>query len=228
MHDDIPSCAAGVPVFRMLSHDDLAKVGEAMDHRHFRKGEIVASAGSVLDHLFVVARGRLNVVHTTASGREQVVRSIGPGEFLGEMALFYESVLDGDIVAAADTDACMLPRYAVQQVLQNPAAALRLVEEMAKRLSTAEQLIADLGLREVGQRLAAELLRLVPEGVDGPDGVTVRLAVPWSRLAVKLGTTPETLSRRLGALSDQGVIRQLSGRDVLIPQVERLREISQH
>jgi CRP/FNR family transcriptional regulator len=99
---------------------------------------------------------------------------------------------------------------------------------MAKRLSTAEQLIADLGLREVGQRLAAELVRLASAGEQGPQGVTVTVPVPWARLAVKVGTTPETLSRRLGALADQGIIRQLNGHSIVIQNLERLREISQH
>ena len=226
-----------------------------MEHRHFHKGDIVASAGSPLDHLIVVAHGRLNIVHTTVAGREQVVRSLGPGEFLGEMALFYETKLDGDVIAAEDSAACLLPRKAVQEVLQHPPAALKLVEEMAKRLASAEQLIADLGLKEVGQRLAAELVRLMePAGVppdvsagatadvpadtpaDTPADATIRSAhnqilvtvpVPWSHLASKLGTTPETLSRRLGSLADQGVIRQLGGRKLVILDPDRLRTIAE-
>lgn len=263
MSQHIPSCAAAVPVFRMLPDSQLLKLGEAMEHRHFHKGDIVASAGSPLDHLIVVAHGRLNIVHTTVAGREQVVRSLGPGEFLGEMALFYETKLDGDVIAAEDSAACLLPRKAVQEVLQHPPAALKLVEEMAKRLASAEQLIADLGLKEVGQRLAAELVRLMePAGVppdvsagamaggptaakadvpadtpaDTPADATIRSAhnqilvtvpVPWSHLASKLGTTPETLSRRLGSLADQGVIRQLGGRKLVILDPDRLRTIAE-
>ncbi|MGE5578922.1 MAG: Crp/Fnr family transcriptional regulator [Bacillota bacterium] len=227
MSEHIPSCAAGVPIFRMLPPSELQRIGRAMSHHHFRKGDVVAAAGSTLDHLYVVARGRLNVVHTTAGGREQVVRSIGPGEFMGEMALFYETILEGDIVAALETDACVLPRQAVQEVLHNPEASLRLVEEMAKRLSSAEQLIADLGLRDVGQRLAAELVRLAGDGREDEQGVTVTIPVPWARLAVKLGTTPETLSRRLGSLADQGLLRQLGGRTILIMDLAGLRRISQ-
>lgn len=255
MSQHIPSCAAAVPVFRMLPDSQLLKLGEAMEHRHFHKGDIVASAGSPLDHLIVVAHGRLNIVHTTVAGREQVVRSLGPGEFLGEMALFYETKLDGDVIAAEDSAACLLPRRAVQEVLQHPPAALKLVEEMAKRLASAEQLIADLGLKEVGQRLAAELVRLMePAGMppdvsagvptaakadakaDVPADATIRSAhnqilvtvpVPWSHLASKLGTTPETLSRRLGSLADQGVIRQLGGRKLVILDPDRLRTIAE-
>lgn len=228
MSGHVPSCAAGVPVFRMLSPDELEKIGKEMRHRRFRKGQVVVPAGSTLDCLYVVARGRLNVVHTSTSGREQIVRTLGPGEFLGEMALFYESVMEGDVVAAEETEACVLPRKAVQAVLRNPEAALRLVEEMAKRLSAAEMLIANLGLREVGQRLAAELLRLAESGLKTPEGITVTIPAPWAEMAVRLGTTPETLSRRLGNLADQGIVRQTSARTLLILDAERLKEIARH
>ena len=175
-----------------------------MEHRDYRKGEIVAASGHPLDHLIVVAHGRLNLVYSTASGREQTVRSLGPGEFLGEMALFYDAVLEGDVIAAEDSAVCVLPRKAVKEVLNHPAALLRLVEEMARRLSQAEQLIADIGLKEVGQRLAAELVRLAQAS---PGNLSITVPMPWSQLAARLGTTPETLSRRLGSLPTK-IIRQ--------------------
>jgi CRP-like cAMP-binding protein len=223
MHRGIPSCAAGVPVFKMLPASELVKLGAAMEHRDYRKGEIVAASGYPLDHLIVVAHGRLNLVYSTASGREQTVRSLGPGEFLGEMALFYDAVLEGDVIAAEDSAVCVLPRKAVKEVLNHPAALLRLVEEMARRLSQAEQLIADIGLKEVGQRLAAELVRLAQAS---PGNLSITVPMPWSQLAARLGTTPETLSRRLGSLADQGIIRQTGGRTVLILDLERLRKIA--
>jgi CRP-like cAMP-binding protein len=228
LSQQIPSCAAGVSVFRVLSSGELDRIGKEMRHLHFRKGEVVVPAGSILDRLYVVARGRLNVVHTSASGREQIVRTLGPGEFLGEMALFYKSVMEGDVVAAEETEACVLPRKAVQEILRNPEAALRLVEEMAKRLSAAEQLIADLGLREVGQRLAAELLRLATSGLKTAEGIAVTIPAPWAEMAVRLGTTPETLSRRLGSLADQGIIRQTGARSILILDVKRLEGVARH
>lgn len=248
MRSGIPSCAAGVPVFRVLPDSELVRLGAAMEHRRYRKGDIVASGGSPLDHLIVVARGRLNLVCSTAGGREQIVRTLGPGEFLGEMALFHDAVLEGDVVAAEDTAVRVLPRKAVKEVLNHPSAFERLVEEQARRLTAAERLIADLGLREVGQRLAAELVRLAeadenrahregavrepragaPQAGGSRLGspITVTVPIPWSQLAVRLGTTPETLSRRLGALADQGVIRQLEGRTVMILDLERLRQIA--
>jgi len=222
----IPSCAAGVPVFRVLSPGELERIGKEMRHKVYKKGEVVVPAGSVLDSLYVVHRGRLNVVYTSLSGREQIVRTLGPGEFLGELALFHETVMEGDVVAAEDTETCVLPRNAVSEVIRNPDAALRLVEELAKRLSAAEQLIADLGLREVGQRLAAEILRLAASGHETPEGTVVNISSSWAEMAVRLGTTPETLSRRLGNLADQGIIRQTGPRTVLILDIDRLRSVA--
>ncbi len=224
----IPSCAAGVPIFKALPPEGLAELGETMRHRHFAKGELLAAAGEPISQMIIVAHGLLKLVHTSGSGREQVVRTIGPGEFLGEMALFSPARYEGDLIAVDETEACLVSRQAVQSILQrHPDVALSLVASLAQRLADDEQVIADLGLRDVCQRLAAELLRTAEGVTPGPDGVTVRMPVPWSELAVRLGTTPESLSRRLKALVQQGLISQAGARTVVIRAPERLRKLAE-
>lgn len=229
----IPSCAAGVPIFKLLPPESLDELGRAMRHQHFVRGEMAVAAGDPVAYLIVLAHGRMKLVHTSASGREQVVRTLEPGEFLGEMGLFAPARHEGDLVALEDSDCCLVPRDAIQQILRRyPDVALRLVEALAQRLAEAEQTIAGLGLRDVGQRLAAELVRLAaeagPGARPGPGGaLAVRPDVPWAQLAVRLGTTPESLSRRLKALAEQGIISQPEPRTVLIHHLERLRRIAQ-
>lgn len=220
--EGIPSCAAHVPIFQVLPAEELGDLGSAMRHRHFVRGERVAATGDTVTDMIVVARGRLNVVHANASGREQLVRSLGPGQFLGEMALFIPAVHEGDLVVAEEADCCFVPREAVQAILhRHPAVALRLVSELARRVAEAEQQIADLGLKDVGQRLAAELLR----AAGGED--RVQMPVPWAELAVKLGTTPESLSRKLRALTEQGLISQEGVRTVVIHDREGLHRMAE-
>lgn len=223
----IPSCAAGVPIFRSLPPEGLDELGAAMHHRHFEKGDIILAAGAPIDHLIVVAHGRLKIAHTSRSGREQVLRFLGPGMFLGEMGLFFPTTnLEGDLTALEPSDVCMVPREAVQAILRrHPGVALRLLETLAQRLAEAEQLIVDLGVRDVGQRLAAELVRLAPEGTPGPDGIRIRLPVTWGEMAVRLGTTAESLSRRLKAMVAQGWIRQEGQRTVILRDLERLQAV---
>jgi len=226
---EIPACAAGVPIFQVLPPEGMAELGRAMRHRQVAKGELLAAAGDPVAHLIVVARGRLKLVHTSRSGREQVVRVLGPGEFLGEMALFAPAQYEGDLIAQEETAVCLVPREAVQALLRrHPSVTLRLVEALAQRLAEAEQLIADLGLRDVGQRLAAELLRLAEsEGGGAQPGTAVHLPVPWAEMAYRLGTTPESLSRRLRALAQQGVIEQTATRTIVLRDPERLRRVAE-
>jgi CRP/FNR family transcriptional regulator, anaerobic regulatory protein len=231
MPDNLPSCAAGVPIFQVLPPDALRELTGALRHQRFGKGETIAADGAPVESLVVVARGRAKLVHTSPAGREQVVRVLGPGEFSGEMALFAPTRQEGDLIALEETMACLVPRQAVQSLMQRyPDVARRLVESLAQRLAESEQLVADLGLRDVGQRLAAELCRLAETGTaaaKGLHGVAIRVPMPWAQLATKLGTTPESLSRKLKALGGQGLIQHRgSSRDVVVLDLERLLRLA--
>lgn len=225
----VHSCISLVPIFRDLPEAAQAQLGQAMLHQRFQRGEIIRAAGSPVDAVIVVARGQLKIVHTHPAGREQVVRLIGPGELTGELGLLTPATHEGDIIATTLTDACILSRNAVQDVLhQNPDAALRLVAALAQRLAKAEQLIGDLSLRDVGQRLAAELCRRATHGSPAPrGGILVNIEETWADLATKLGTTPESLSRRLKTLADNNIIQREEGaRSLIILDKQELKQIA--
>ncbi|MGI6082462.1 MAG: Crp/Fnr family transcriptional regulator [Limnochordia bacterium] len=219
----VESCAMAVPVFRDLPAESLQQLDETMQHRRWSRGETVMAHGTFIEHLVIVADGELKLVRTTSSGREQVIRVLGPGEFFGEMALFTQIELEGDLIAAADTGVCMVPRAGVQKLLRvHPELSLALVEALAQRLYEAEQLIAELGLRDVGQRLAAALLRYA----EAAETNTVSLPISWAELAVRLGTTPETLSRRLRTMTEKGIIEQKAQRLFVVVDHEALSDLA--
>ncbi len=199
-----------------------------MRRRHVERGQLLALAGEPIQHLVVVAQGRLKLAQGMPSGHEQLLRTLGPGEFLGELALFAPAEHEGDLVALEPSDICLVSRQAVQDLMErHPDVAVRLVETLAQRLRQAERMIADLGLHDVGQRLAGELLRAAASGEQVPEGTRVRFTVPWREIAARIGTTPESLSRRLRALADEGVIRQERARTVVIVAPDRLRQFAE-
>jgi CRP/FNR family transcriptional regulator, anaerobic regulatory protein len=226
--DELPSCAAGVPFLRDLPPEALAQLGLSMRHRHVERGDLLALAGDPIEYLVVVARGRLKSTRSIVSGREQVVRTLGPGEFHGELALFAPTHHEGDLAAMEPSDVCLLSREAVQDLIRrHPDAAIRLVESLARRLTQAERVIADLGLLDVSQRLAGELLRIAVNGQASADGIRIRLPVPWMEVAARIGTTPESLSRRLKRLTADGIIRQEGSRTVVVRDLDRLRQLAE-
>ena len=85
------------------------------------------------------------------------LRALGPGEFLGELALFSPADHEGELTAIEPSDVCLVSRQDVQELMRrHPEMAVRLVEALALRLGQTERAIADLGLHDVGQRLAGE------------------------------------------------------------------------
>lgn len=219
---DIRSCIHRVPIFQVLPEENLLRLQRAMHHRKLVPGQVIVSAGEAVDHLIVVANGLLKLARVGRSGREQVVRELGPGEFFGEMGLFTPMVAEADLVAVLETDACLLRRDAVEAELTgSPEVALALVEALAKRLAEAERTIGEISLLDVGQRLASELLRLC-RAQDG-ESITFEIPYSWAEMASRLATTPESLSRRLRSLVDDGVV-DVDGREVTVRDVEALWE----
>ena len=232
----LPSCAAGVPLFGVLPAQALAELATSLRHQRFGRDEVIARHGDPVEHLIVVASGRARLVHTTASGREQTVRLLEPGDFTGELGLFVPALQEGHLVALAETTVCLVPRQAVQSLLaRHPEVSQRLVESLVQRLAETEQLLVDISLRDVGSRLAATLWRLgerqapgAPPATTSPPAATVTIPFSWAQLAVRLGTTPESLSRALRTLARQGLIEHRgSSREVALLDLERLAEIAQ-
>jgi CRP/FNR family transcriptional regulator len=71
------------------------------------------------------------------------------------------------------------------------------------------RLIEDLSLKEAPARLAAYLLLLREQSGGGDE---VELPMSKSQLSNLLGTTPETLSRMLGKLTQEGALAQVDSR----------------
>jgi CRP/FNR family transcriptional regulator len=75
-------------------------------------------------------------------------------------------------------------------------------------------MVAALTSSDVGARVAAYLLDLPATWDDAH--ATVRLPLPKNQVAAYLGTTPETLSRRLAAFAREGLVEVGPRRDVVI------------
>ena len=95
---------------------------------------------------------------------------------------------------------------------------------MDRALGVTEADVAVIGAGALGQ-IAAYLLDL-PGSVEA--GVPmVELPMAKRDIAAYLGTTPETLSRRLAALSASGIIELHGRRDIAILDVDRLEGIAE-
>lgn len=215
------SCVARVPIFADLTPEQQDQVAAFARPRLVPRGEIVYMAGSDLHRLFVVHRGRVAMRHLTADGREQVVRMLEEGDVLGEAAFVTGEQPDHEAVATADSELCTLDHAdLVELVRRHPGIAVRMLQSVTERLVRAERMLAAFGTTAVQTRLAAWLLDQ-PSVDDGGHRLVV-LPMAKKDIASFLGTTPETLSRRLADLAREGVIGLAGRRGIVLLDTSEL------
>lgn len=214
-------CLSFVPIFQSLKPEDLMGISHIMTHKTYKKGEVIFLAGDLSNHLFVVRKGTVKITHVFEDGREQVVRIIQAGDFFGELALFRNSPLTSNAEAIVETEVCILQGHAFKDIIVKiPSLQLNLLNQLSERLEKAEFQLSRLNTQDVGQRLAAFLLQCS----ENTEHKTFKLPVNKTDAASMLGTSRETLSRKLSLFQRKGYIA-LSGREIRICDKEALQEL---
>ena len=214
------NCIKLVPIFSNLTEEEMLEVRAITKDRVYEKGEMVYKAGDKGEKLYVIHTGKVKISRFTESGKEQVIRVLGPGEFMGELSLFSsEPVKDyGEVVERANM--CIIDGHKLKELMvKYPSISFKIMEELSKRLERAENLIENINHYSVEKRLAQTLLDLA----DGK-GV-IKLEITKKDLASNIGMSQETLSRKLSAFQELGIIELIGHRKIVILNEMALEEI---
>lgn len=214
------SCITLVPIFNHLEGEQLDEIVGSIKSAHYKKGETIYRAGDESDSLYIVSSGKIRIYRLSESGKEQLQRILLPGDFTGELALFRQSVHESYGEAMMDTDICMITRDDLRKfLLKYPSISIHIMEEFSNRLGASERQAARVATERVETRIALYLVDCLED-----QGGSMDITLPMTRkdLASYLGTTPETISRKLTDLEDMGYIQQKSGKKIRILDFEGL------
>jgi len=215
------SCIQHVPIFASLNGEERLEIAQIASSRHYRKGEMVYRAGDASGTLFVLYTGKVKLFRINASGKEQVLRVVQPGKFIGELSLFSSLPLTDNAQALEDCIMCVVEGSKLKELMvKYPSIAFKVMDELARRLAEAENRIEIISLSSTTQRLAQALLALSGEGEE------IILPMTKGDFASQLGMTQETLSRKLAALQEEGLLEQEGHRKIVIKNKSRLEELS--
>lgn len=202
----------------------MLKIVDRSRHRHFKKGETIFGDGDPLDYLYIVHQGRVKIYQLFESGKEQLLRIVEPGEFMGELALFTEKTLDSYAEALEKTEICLIHRRDMQSLMQEyPTIAIKILEQFSNRLDQTEKLVGELSAKDVEARIAGYILELANKN----DSDEIILPMSKKDLASYLGTTQETVSRRLSSFQMNGWIEQKGHRNIKIIDKNALESVPQ-
>lgn len=203
VHHGGVNCVSRVPIFARLDPKQQEAVASFARPIGLARGELLHAAGDAIGQLFVVHSGKVKLVHTSASGRQQLLRVAGPGDVMGEHAFLTGARPDHHAEAVEDARLCVFAHDDLARLVGTyPTIALSMLRALSERAVDAERRVA-LGAVDVPVRVAGYLLDLPAD-----DAGTYRVRLPLAKkdVASYLGTTPESFSRALAKLQRDGLV----------------------
>jgi CRP/FNR family transcriptional regulator len=192
-----------MPYFAGLDLATLEAVANAAIQQKYESGQIVFMDGEPCLGLYIVQDGWLKGYKLSPTGREQVIRFLGPGDAFNEVGVLAEGKNLVTVQAMELSTVWIIQRDALLGLMEAFPQLCRLItQNLAKRVYHLMSLIEDLSLRTVEGRLAHLLLDQSREGI-----INRQRWATQAEIAAQLGTVPGVINRTLHSLADEGLIR---------------------
>jgi len=125
---------AQVPLFSMLPKKELTGLARDAHERTFPAGAVLTTEEQGATTFGVIVSGRASV-----SVHGQQARTLGPGDYFGEMALIDHSYRSAKITAETELDCLLFTSWVFRPfAMQHPETAWALLEKMVQRVRDAE------------------------------------------------------------------------------------------
>lgn len=218
-------CVSKVPIFSSLGPEELMQVASMITHHEYRKGETIFEQGDAPNSLIIVNQGSAKAFRYTPGGQEQILYIFDEGNFFGEQYLFSSQIATYHVQALEPLSVCMLSKADFEQLLNRyPDIAVKVIQELGKRMARLENALQSIGVRNLDARIGALLLDFAEKyGSQTPEGMLVKLPLNREGMANYLGIARETFSRKMGQLENQGLIRSVDNKSILLTDLEALK-----
>ncbi len=216
------SYLSAIDVFRDLPREVVERLAKTTTMFTCPRGRTIYRAGEVNEALFLLKKGRVQIVRESADGKRLVSTSLGPETFFGEMALIGQRFpRDSTAEAVEDALVCVLSQSDIERlILEHPKVGLRFLEQLSARLLDTEAIVEEFAFKSISARLAGLLLRLVGETPDG----TIRAS--HQELADMVATYRETVTLTLNDFRTRGLV-ELGRRSVRLLDPDGLEALTE-
>lgn len=221
-------CARKAPIFSVLDNLQLSDVMSMIQRRRYKKGQVIFFEGDVSDKFYIINMGKIKIYKYNKEGKEQILYILSEGDFIGYLSLLKKGKVDFNAEALEDVSVCILTKDDFDKIVKKtPEISLRILENLHDRLVSLENLVQTLSTKDIETRIAALLRNFVKDfSREEEEGTVIDLPLSREEMANYIGVTRETMSRKLTAMEEEGVIELVGNKKVVIKDAEALEEMS--
>ena len=148
--DDDIRIIASAQIFDALKPEQLRLLAFGAERLRFNAGRTIYREGDRADCGFVIASGQIDL-YKTIDGEDQTVKTVSPGNILGEMALLTETKRLTGAIAETDSEVIRINRALFARMLSEyPETAAAIHAELSEQLKSFIDEIVQLNRRFSG------------------------------------------------------------------------------
>jgi len=215
-----------VYLFAGLNVQQLERVKQSMRHLLLAEGESLFEQGQRAERFFLVREGHIKLLRLSLEGSEKVFEVIAPTQTFAEAIMFMpNSIYPVSAQAIEPTSLLTFENKILVEILKESSdTCFRLMFHMSRRIRHWINEVDNLTLQNATYRLISYILYHIPN--NHQESYEFNLPIPKQVIASRLSIKPETFSRILNSLCQEGLLT-VTGRTIHIHQVEKLRLYSQ-
>ena len=219
-------CTKKISIFSSLDSSELTEIIEKMNHKRVNKNDVVFLEGEKAKTLYFLNVGKIKIYKYTKDGKEQILHILSEGDFFGELNLLKESQYRFNAKAMEESKICTLSKENFKEILlDKPEIAIKILEIMGERLSALENLAQNLATNDIDARIAFLLKNLSDKyGEISNNDIIINLPLTREDMANYVGVTRETISRKLKKFEEEGIIKIVGTKKIIIIDNEKLEE----
>lgn len=211
MSQDTLDLLSKVSFLKEADRGMLNMVADLCQRKAYRAGKVLFKEGAEASGLGIVVEGQISIDRHLGNGKTIHIALRGPGEVIGEMSLLDGLPRSATATAARASTVLTLRHEDFVFCLRRSFDLQMLVmRSLSIRLRESSDYLASLNLKNVEQRLATQLLKLIDHSDSIP---TILLDMPQHELAQRCWCTREHVNRALARLRKTGVLRRIQGRN---------------
>jgi CRP/FNR family transcriptional regulator, cAMP and macrophage regulator len=183
---------------RPLAADDVAALTGLLREDPYLAGTTVFRMGQAPTRVHIVRHGAIELSRTL-HGRRVAIDILGPGEVLGDVALFLRMAVPWDAVALEDSLVLSIDSLRLHRLLdQRPRLAWRWLHSVSARVAEFSFRVVELLAGDLDAQIASVLLRRADEGI---------VHLPQGQLGALVGARRTSVNRVLTRLEADGLVR---------------------
>lgn len=207
-------------VWSPVAGNAVTTLARSFSRRDLETGNVVYHQGTPGEGVYCISRGLVAIRSFAPDGASMLLRLAYPGDLIGYRAFITGREHRTEAQAVLPSRVCVVAQYDAKQVIQAcPSVLARIAERCADELDRCHEDIQEVRGMPTIDRLARLLAKLMAAHGDQTDKIRhMRLPISRQDIADILGIRPETLSRLMTRLQDEGKL-EASGRTIRMGQV---------